>query len=398
MKAQSGSNAAIMVALITLAIILYILFLPPDVRTDLLGENSTDDDGNSDANLNKTLLLEHPGRIDYLKFDERSHELPSFRMYSTESGEVLKEVKSLYSRNGVFEKSFATMSFDSGENLNDFLLSFNLEAADGRLILFLNGNEIFNGEVEKGSPEPIPLPSDLIKGKNTLEFRVSSPGWAFWRINEYSFENIKVTANFKDVTTSASEQHFFVSDVEKQNLERGSLTFFPRCDSKAVGTLLIWLNHKIVYSAIADCGVKNDVLLNPDDIYQGDNILQFKTDRGSYLVDNLRVRTSMKEQLYPIYYFEVDDEFFQTIDEDDPDDDVLESKYNATIRLRFVNDRDNKQGTITFNGISFTFDTDKIQYEKNVDNYLRHGTNAIELEPRTTLDIVDLKVFIEEND
>ena len=48
-RGQYASNAAAFIAVLTVAIILYILFLPPDIRTELLGDQNGNINGTGSA-------------------------------------------------------------------------------------------------------------------------------------------------------------------------------------------------------------------------------------------------------------------------------------------------------------------------------------------------------------
>lgn len=399
-RADSGSNAAIFVAIMLALIILYVLFLPPEVREELLEGNLSDDgDGDDGDDLNKTLLYERPGTLEYISDDYRNHELPAFRLYATESGEVLKEQASLYLKNSAFEKSFASLTFSADEdNMDNYLLSFNVEQSGGRLLIRLNNEEIFNGELRTGSPQPISLPSDTIRSSNTLDFEVSSVGWAFWNSNEYLLKNLKVTADFTDTSTTRSEHSFYLSEEEKANLDRATLYFFPRCDTTTVGRLTIDLNGARIFSALADCGVNNYLPLNPRTLYEGENTLRFTSQQGSYLVDSLRIRTYLEEPVYPIYYFDAADDFFDVVDEDDPDNDELKETYHAVLKMRFPNE-DKKQARILINGDHpISLHTRDTSFERIIDDYLVAGANSFEITPETSMDIIDLKVVVEDAD
>jgi len=65
-KAQGGTNAAILVAVIAGLIILYILFLPEAERRAILEDGPGDSSSNGDDDLD-ILLREFPGRIDIVK-------------------------------------------------------------------------------------------------------------------------------------------------------------------------------------------------------------------------------------------------------------------------------------------------------------------------------------------
>jgi len=399
-RAQSGANSAILVALMALIIIIYILLLPPDMREDLLNQNSTEDDNtNNNDDLNLTLLQERPGTIQYVDAGYRNHDLPSFRIYSSEEGKVLKEYDSLYTKNSAFEKQEAKATFEvKSDDYKNFLLSFNVEKSSGTLIISLNGQEILNRELSEGSPLPIKLSQDLIQDQNTLTITVSSPGWAIWKYNEYLLKNVKITAEYIDKAYSKSDQKFFVSEEEKANLERATIFFFPRCTEQETGVLDIFVNGANVYSALADCGHQTYLPLGSQYIYQGENTIRFVTQKGSYLVDNVNLRTYIKEPTYPVYYFNIGKDFFDEVDEENPEDSVFKDKYDFILRFRFA-DSGKKKGTIFINGYPRDhIDTDKLTYEVGVKDYLEYGANSLEIEPETTLNIIELKVLAEEDD
>ncbi len=399
-RAQSGANSAILVALMALVIILYILFLPPDMRDDLLNNgNDSSSNGDGDNGLNKTLLHEKPGTLEYVDSGYRNHELPSFRIYSSEEGSILKEYDSLYAKNSVFEKQSATMTFEAkGQDYRNFLLSFNVEKSEGKLIILLNGQEILNREISEGSPLPITLPADMIKETNTITISVSSPGWAIWAYNEYQLKNIKITADYTEKSFSKSEQKFFLSEEEKNNLERATLFFFPRCTEDDAGFLEIYLNGAKVYSAIADCGSSNYLPIGTQNLYQGENTIRFSAEQGSYLVDNINVRTYIKKPIFPIYYFDVDKDFFDEIDEDNPEDSEFKDKYDFLLKIRFADDS-KKKASIYINGYPRSqINTDKLNFEVSIKDYIQYGANSLEIEPETQLNILDMKIVAEEDD
>lgn len=398
-RGQSGANSAILVALMALAIILYILFLPPDVREDLLDGNRTQNGGSGDSTaLNLTLLHEKPGTISYVDFGYRNHELPSFRLYSADVGSVLKEQDSIYLKNSAFEKKFATISFKAeNPGLKNFLLSFNVEKAKGRLLINLNGQNIFDRALSEGSPLPIKLPQDLIKEENILEFQASQVGFAVWSYNQYLLKNIKVTADYTDTSAGKSTHRFFISKEEKENLESATVFFFPRCSTEESGLLTIDLNNARIYSSIADCGVNNNIPVGTNHLYEGENTIEFKASKGSYLVDNLRVRTYIKKPAYPIYYFNIKNDFFRSINDNDPEKDEFKEKYEDVIlKIRFANE-EAKKADIIINGYPrIHLDTRQLNYERTIKGFVYHGANSIEISPKTTLNIVELKIIVKE--
>ncbi|MBC8500479.1 MAG: hypothetical protein H8D38_01825 [DPANN group archaeon] len=385
----AASGAAVLVIIITAILILYILFLPPEDRAELLGEeNKTEDKYKTPSGFNETLLREHIGRLDYLKFDYREHDIPSFRIYSEKEGTAIKSINSLYVRKSLGEEKFFDLSFEIEERLTtNAMLAFNVKRSRGRLELYLNNAEIFNGVLSEGTPSPIELPKDFLNDKNVLSFKVSSPGIAFWRNNEYLLENVVITGDVLDVTHSRSRQFFYISEIENLNLESVKLKYYPNCDIRSVGPLLIYLNGEEVFSGVADCGIYNTLYVDKNSVFEDRNELEFVATEGSYFFDRVSVRTELKELLYPVYYFELDESLF--------DDDELNETFNVTLRLRFVNE-DDKRLEYLINGRRKHIRTDELTYTARLDDYVLSETNSLEIIPRTVIDIAELLVTLDE--
>ncbi len=319
-KGQTASGAATLVALVAGMLILYILFLPADVRQDLLGETgSISTSGGSSGSTdygdvviyNETIMEESPGRIDYLKFSEYEHQLSAVNLYTVTEAETLFSEESLYIKNGIFDKLFRNLTFtiDDLENTENILLSFNLERAKGRLSIYLNGEKIFDNEVT-GIMDPLDLSDRNLEYENLLTFEVSDVGFAFWTTNEYQLTGIKITGDVTDISEQSSKNTFTVTDTEKFNIESVKMKFFPDCTPRGVGALKIYVNNENIYSSIPDCGQINIVEFSPSVISAGDNSVIFKTDEGTYLIYQIMVETELKEQTYPVYYFDLTETLF----------------------------------------------------------------------------------------
>ncbi len=325
-KAQpSGSAAALVIGIIALLIVFYILFLPPEDRAALLGEpynpggssssgsTSGEDDDTIDVDTSEPILIVSPGLIDWQALDEYEYTLPSFTIKKTSSDSVLTTISNFYVRNGWFDKQTRNYTFeiDDLDNTENVLLSLVMAKKKGRLIIQLNGNEIYNFEPSQLNIEPIELsPSILKEGQNTLEFRVSDVGMEFWTTNEYSIENLKITASIYDVSRTEARNYFYITEEEGENIDAASLKFNPDCRISEAGYLDVFLNGVQVFSGIPDCGILNTYHLSPNVLNIGKNSLKFTTDDGSYLIDQISVNTKLEEPVHPTYYFELDEDLF----------------------------------------------------------------------------------------
>jgi len=367
--------------------ILYILFLPADVREDILDDDDNGDNGDAESITGrKVLLSETPGVLEDLDVLEYEHPLPSINLFTTTGAEVIKKVNSLYIKNSVFDKKFEEVDFsvDNLGEVGNFLLSFSAKKYKGRLIVLLNDNEIMNTVLEKKNVEPIELEKDDLEAKNVLEFKVSEVGWKFWSVNEYILEDVLITADVTDLSEQESKNIFIISATEKHNLEKVRLKFFPDCVPGQVGTLDVLINGREVFSAVPDCGALRPIELAPDILESGENNVVFRTKKGRYLIDQVSVDTELEQISFPTYFFDIEDDEFS---------DILDEEIEVNMTLRFVDDIEKKQGEVYINGKTTSFSTRDALWSKDITDYVYDGSNGIKIEPDdSTLEIIELKV------
>ena len=150
-KAPDASAAAALIAVIALFIVLYVLLLPPEERQKILeeaeegGVTPSEAEAEEETNI---LLSESPGRLVPLATAEFEKDLPTVNIQVGEEGVELKKVNSIYIKKSLFSSKEYSMDFKIA-NLNDIrnaLLNFIIKKGEGRLIIELNNQEIFNRE------------------------------------------------------------------------------------------------------------------------------------------------------------------------------------------------------------------------------------------------------------
>ncbi len=383
-RAQTtGTGAAILVLLIAFLIVMYILFLPPQERQALL-EEQIEGEVRIPA---QDVLIESPGRLEYLKSGIVEHTLPSVNLFSTTQAAVIKSVPSLYTKTAWLDTQSSNTSFgvDGIANTENLLLSFNVKSHSGRLIIKLNNYEIFNGEISTINIDPIKLPKEILKEYNTLQFDVSGVGAAFWRTNEYQLENLKITAEITDATTQEAKTVFHVTSTEKNNVNRAFLRFIPECQQDKIGVLDIFLNNHNIFQAVPDCGIIRSLEIAPEYLINGENSLAFKTHKGVYIVDNLQVRSKLKEISYPAYYFEVTETALTAI---------RSGQVPVVLTLEFSNDVDTKRADIFVNGHARSLFTHDNKFEIEITPLISRGNNVVELRPKSSMDVANLRVTV----
>jgi len=323
-KKSQRIGAPNLIIAITVLIILYVLFLPPGERAELLGEQTTTVTTPATINNNQNqqnritytgkdvVLQETPGKIDYTALNEHDIPLNAFTLFKTVDAQVIEEFNPFYIKNGVGDTSTKNLSFELANlnNLENLMLSFTTKKHEGMLSIKLNGNSIYQFDISTLNPEPIKLKKSLLSTDNYLEFTVDGVGWQFWKTNEYSFESVKITGDVTDTSRQTSLNTFFISEEQGESIERARLEFHPDCVTDQVGKLTIKLNDRTVFSAVPDCGTLNFVEFAPNMIFVGKNKIDFFTDEGSYLIDLITVELEFEDNEIPVYYFELESVLF----------------------------------------------------------------------------------------
>ncbi|MBU0980614.1 MAG: hypothetical protein KJ709_07430 [Nanoarchaeota archaeon] len=390
MKKAQASGAAALIALIALFVLLYILFLPAELREDLLGEPTLDGDDNDDnsgeVRINRTLVKESPGLLDEMAFKEYDHIMSTVTLYTTTSASVLKQANSLYIKNGVFDRQDSTLTFriDDLDVLENVMLSFIAKRHSGTLKVSLNGHLIYESKLEQQNVEPIVLEKEYMANDNDLVFSVSSVGWAFWKTNEYELQTVQVTSDVSDISGQESKNIFLVSTTEKHNLDKAKIRFVPEC-SGTVGRLRVYVNNNNVFDSVPDCGSPVLQEFSPGYLEAGENRVVFRGEGGRFIIDQIMVHTDLKELAFPTYFFDLSDDEFR---------DIEKNEKTVNMTLRFIEDEELKKADIYTNGRRTQLYTHDLTWSRNLDNSLEEGSNGIKIEPDGTLEAVELRVIL----
>ena len=331
-----------MVAIIALMIILYILFLPPEQRADILGgdggtpiiipgEGEAEGEGEGESD-EKILLLENPGLLSIQGDDRIHHILPRIKLFEESSGVILDEYNTLTTKRSLFnnQPKLLVLVLEDSKNTKNILIDFNVIKSSGDLVIKFNDEIIYEGYSFKfyslphfiyegfssqGIVGPINVKSSLLKQNNLIEFSVSSPGLKFWKRNEYYLEKIKFVATIADVSHLVTKTKFYVSKDELDSAKKMELKFNPRCDQKKVGALTIEINDNEVYQGSPSCNVGEKFEFSHELIKEGDNNILFSTTKGEYLISHMDLSANVEKREDYAYYFSMDEDYFKEVKE-----------------------------------------------------------------------------------
>ena len=373
-KATNAGSAAGLVILIGLLIILYILLIPPADRWKLL-ENTTSDISNGGIGEESNIILrESPGTLLAEGNIYQRLSLDPIRLYMNEQGVELLKLDSLVVTHSIFSNNPKELIFSTNGLIpGDAYLSFNVLEGKGIMRIILNNHIIAEQEFGEGSNKPVQLPRIyLSQGENKLVLEVSSPGLAFWRLNKYILRDITIVGNLLDISGGKAERSFYISKKDLENIKRVTFSYVLDCDQPV--QLSILLNNQLLFYGPATCAKQYNQEIDPMILREGMNTIEFESDNNLY-IDIPRIKIEYNEQEYPTYYFE--------IDEDD-----LDKTFWLT--LKFAERDERHILKVQINARSFTVDTYRDKYERDISDYIEEGTNSIKIIPERDVNIREI--------
>ncbi|MDD9953931.1 MAG: hypothetical protein OXR66_06360 [Candidatus Woesearchaeota archaeon] len=433
-RGQHGaSGAAILIAIIAGLMVLYLLFLPPADREEILfgdGQGGPQygapggygggapiyhgaGSGGVFRQYGPTILLTAtPGTLRLLTAAVIEHSLPSATIFTRLNTHVVKSMDSAIVKNGVFAQRGLDIEFTATRRAaTNYLLSFNVDkAGSSPLRVLVNGHVLYERPVRERSPPPIALPVDYLQdGTNTVTLETDSIGLAFWKPNTYHLHNVLISADLIDVSGSVSEQTFSMPESELSALERAELQFVPECDPRDVGRLTVQLNKRyvrnpvnvsqvlldennrtvqvpnILYSGHVDCGVLFKTDVAAEYLHLGENRLLFASDGGQYVVSRVKVISHLRENDYPVYYFNIPPDMYDVIDH---------GQQALRLTMAFPDYRGIKSGEVVLNGFVQSFHTPDVGYQALLDPaIITPGPNTIQIVPHVDkLDVREMRI------
>jgi hypothetical protein len=388
-KRAQGGSAATVIGIITLLFVFYILFIPPEERVKLLLDDGEDGSHTYTSDTyNRTLLLANIGRLDYIAESAYDHTMPNAYLTMSKNAQVISAFSPFVIEHSTFtnknkEVTFNILEPDKTENV---LLVFEAPVRTGVLTVKLNNQVIFESTIDSQNPAPIPLRRAQLSNINTLSFELNGVGMAFWRTNEMQFRNVQVIGDVSDEQYQRSTTVFTLIEEEARNMKKATLWFYPVCDRNQVGLVEAFVNDNRVLSERPDCDSINKIELDTNKLHTGANTLQMRTTQGTMRIEQIRIKTELESTKSYVDYFFLNQTEYERVQNGDR---------HVKLQMDFVDDNQDKIGTVNINGRLSTFDQTNATYRKDVSDVVQEGNNYVELRPETVLNVVRLGVLLE---
>lgn len=383
MKRGEGSAVANFILMFALFIVVYLILLPPGAKEQLIvpSPEGVPVEG-------QLLLSESPGLVKPFLRETISRRLQPIKLFALTETEPKILARSLSVSTSVFSTKSEDLKFDLPEldDLTDLSVIFLIQEASGRLILTINNQEFFNDFVRtEDLPIEIPLKA-LKKEDNILTIAASSPGLRFLSANKYYLKDIQLVKK-SAVENKKESRNFIIPPSENKDLVASFLSFFINClRVKELGTLRIYLNSKEISNRFMVCNAGLiELEINPEDIYEGENILEFEIDKGEYILEQVVLDNELESEDYPKYFFSLQrSELFAVEDE----------AAAVELELDFDDAGYRKAATMLINGERIYLDTLGRTSIVDISDYVIEGENFIKIVPREEFDIVNLQVLL----
>jgi len=381
---QSAGSIAVFIVLIALFMVLYLLFIPPKEREELLGLNETTkgDQNNQQGLATNVLLSQIPGLLKPSEIDESKHEIDSVQLYSKEEPVIDELASALTISKTAFSTETKELRFNIQDltNLDEASLFFFVNEAKGNLIIILNGVEIFNRKAS--ALETVILPKGILKQSNILTLKVSNP--TFFSKNTYTLSDIRVKETFELTNTKESRRVVLTSSETGE----GKLSFFIFCNQAPVGSRLrVFLNQKEIFNNVVSCvSAEKIVEIDEDLLNEGkENIFLFEIDKGDFLLNDIELKVKLEEGGSRTYRFAITKK---------QNNDILDSAKEVKLVMNFKDDK-RKRAVINVNGNEFSLDTTDIDYERFITSLVKEGNNFIRINPENefTVDLLEVRII-----
>ena len=380
----SAGSISILIVLIALFMVLYLIFIPPQDRKELLGINETSENGETPgtgSGAGNVLLSQNVGLLKPSTSDESEHEIDSLQLYMKNEPFIDDLASSITVSRSAFSKETRTLNFNIEDinNLDKVTLYFFVSEARGNLIISLNYVEIFNSKA-RGLQNAV-LPRDLLEESNVLTFDVSSG--SFFAKNTYSLTQIKINEVF-ELTNTKEERDVVLSASETG---KGELSFYLFCNKAPIGSRLrIFANSEEIFNNVISCASSAKTAeIDEDILEEGENTFLFEIDKGDFLLNDLKLKVELEEGGSRTYKFAVAEKQM---------DDILDSAKEVKLTMNFKDDRQ-KRAVISINGNEFSLDTEELEHERFITSYIKEGNNFIRINPENefTIDLLEIKII-----
>lgn len=374
-EAKPGSNAAILILIIGIAIVIYAVLYDKAVQQETLLNESLN------ATLQRKFLLkEHVGLITSTEKDRETYSLPSVTLYTMRKSNIFQSIPYGEASTNLFGAKVIDLNF-TVDDLNiaqNMVLAMTSDQTSNRnLIVQLNGIDIYHDKLT--SNVKITLNKyNLKQGVNNIKISAESSFFT----TRFILRNIQVIGDIYDMAKNKAFVDFTVFDEDLKDFKSATMSYYVDCMETEAGRLSIYVNNDKIYEALPDCNVRNRHITVPlNDITSGTNRVRFENEYGSYVLDDIQVEAMYIKPKQPIYYFTADKE------------DISNVNRKVNLEFRFP-DRELKDAMMWVNNKPLVLRTYDMNASYDITSSVVEGFNSVKIMPSESLEITEMAVQV----
>lgn len=389
-RPPSGAAVASLIGVITIILLFYIIFLPPEEREKILSET--------------------PPSEDATKAIVEQHTLQSIHLFEAETSIILASINPFNVKKTIFSEEIKNETFlvPDLKNIKSVVLTFQAPTRKGKLEIILNGVQIFKKTVLQETADPIEIPLSSLKEKNNLIFKASG---GFFEGKQYTIIDTKILADVIEKERLRSEVSFVVSSEELKLIDKETLSFFARCKQGEVGIITITLNNKKIFSTRPECQKENKIDIAKQELKFGRNNIVFENERGEIKIEQNKIITGLKPQInrqidrqFEPFERRIRDDFFEdryrfTTARDFRSfqisrtlfDDIRIGRRDAILIVRFL-DSGRNIADVEINDRIIRIDQSSSVFIRDISNFIEEGSNNIRIVRSTSIDDFDVQI------
>ena len=374
-----ASVLAILFIIFAAFVVVYIYMLPMQEKCKVFPDLKECSAGGAVGEVNETineviepvtLLSESPG---YLEPEEKSavYILNPVDIYNYEGLEIASILKKMDLSSSWFLMEEEKGVFTKHKRAKEIKLLIYITKAEGKLKVNINPRLIYILEGE--GLHQLSLPTSLLEKTNIVRFSVLTPAFP-WKTSRYDIEKVLIKESYR-LTDNAVSREFNVTGNIKE-LKKAEISFIADCLTKEA--LQIDLNDKPLERET----ICSAFTLDATDAVSSTNKLVFSSD-GNYYVNPIKVSLEFEEKKYPTYYFNVDNY-----------DEVKKNTRLFMLNIGFESTEE-KEFDVYINEEVLEVQTNNLEYNTRINDYLKRGSNSMIIIPRTAVKVKTLELVEE---
>lgn len=386
-EVSSASNIATLISLIALFMLVYILLLPQEARDELLKKDQIDGITPSGEGVSVSFSKFIGDVIPLLQSRTITHTIAGANLFSNVESEIVPLASNIVVSRGAFRENSQNLDFllEFPKDVKKIELYLIVEEASGNLIVELNGRPIFNSEVSSNSQELITLPLAYLLEVNTLTFKSSSTGGAFWSTNKHELKEIKLRKQV-ELKNREAIRTLAIPSEEITDLQKALLRFSVYCSNNEDESLIVKLNGNRIYSDTPFCNLRQvEVEIPASYIKEGANEIAFESE-GDYTIEEIEFESLLKGESAKEYVFNLEEKDYL---------EVRRGSRDIFLTFDFAVSEDRKSFDVFVNDKEFNINTDKSSYMLTISDYIEKEVNIIKLRPRNSFEIIEMRVELD---